>query len=50
MMDVIARPDGHVAFIERAEVIDGGAAVAIVLREHDGTTSAIRIRAEQLAD
>lgn len=36
--------------IERAEVIENGEAVAILLREKDGTISAIRISVEQLAD
>lgn len=38
------------ATIERAEVIENGDAVVILLRERDGTISAIRIAVEQLAD
>ncbi len=38
------------AIIERAEVIENGAAIGVVLRERDGTFSAIRISVEQLAD
>ena len=36
--------------IETAEVIEEGKAVGIILREFDGTISAIRISVEQLAD
>lgn len=36
--------------IEQAEVIEDGQVVAILLRESDGTISAIRIAVEQLAD
>lgn len=36
--------------IERAEIIRDGLAVGILLREFDGTISAIQITADQLAD
>lgn len=36
--------------IEAAEVIEDGKAVGVLLRESDGTVSAIRITVEQLAD
>jgi hypothetical protein len=36
--------------IEAAEVIEDGKAVGLLLREADGTVSAIRISVEQLAD
>jgi hypothetical protein len=35
---------------EAAEVIENGRAIAVLLREFDGTISAIRIPIEQLAD
>lgn len=34
----------------RAEVIEDGQAIAILVRETDGTVSAVRIGIEQLAD
>ena len=36
--------------IDAAEVIEDGKAVGLLLREADGTVSAIRISVEQLAD
>lgn len=36
--------------IEEAKVIEDGKAIGILLREFDGTISAIRIPVEQLAD
>lgn len=36
--------------IEQAEAIEDGQVVAILLRESDGSISAIRITVEQLAD
>ena len=36
--------------IEEARVIEDGRAIGILLREFDGTISAIRIGVEQLAD
>jgi hypothetical protein len=36
--------------IETAEPIEDGQAIAVLLREADGTISAIRISVEQLAD
>lgn len=36
--------------IERAEVIENGEAIAVLLKEADGTISAIRITVDQLAD
>lgn len=36
--------------IEEAKVIKGGLAVGILLREFDGTISALQITADQLAD
>lgn len=36
--------------IEAAEVIEDGKAIGILLREFDGTISAIRIAVEQIAD
>lgn len=36
--------------IVRAEVIEDGRALAVVLQETDGTGSAIRISVDQLAD
>jgi len=36
--------------IEQAQVIEDGQAVGILLREFDGSISAIRIPVEQLAD
>lgn len=38
------------ATIIKAEVIENGDAVAVLLQERDGTVSAIRISVEQLAD
>ena len=35
---------------EAVEVIEDGKAIAVLLREFDGTISAIRIPIEQLAD
>ncbi len=35
---------------EGAEVIEDGKAVGVLLREFDGTISAVRIPVEQLAD
>lgn len=48
MIEVL--PAGEQPVIESAEVIEGGAAVAVLLKERDGTISAIRIAVEQLAD
>lgn len=39
-----------IASFERVEIIENGGAIAILLREADGTVSAIRIGVEQLAD
>ena len=36
--------------VERAEVIEDGQVIAVLLREADGTISAVRISVEQLAD
>ncbi len=36
--------------IERAEPIEGGRAVGVLLREFDGTISAVRIGIEAIAD
>lgn len=36
--------------IERAEVINDGQVIAVLLREFDGSISAVRIAVEQLAD
>lgn len=36
--------------IEQVEVIDDGLAIGVLLREFDGTISAIRISVDQLAD
>ena len=36
--------------IERAEIINGGQHIAVLVREFDGTISAVRIPVEQLAD
>lgn len=36
--------------VEQVEVIDGGLAIGVLLREFDGTISAIRISVSQLAD
>lgn len=36
--------------IEAVDIIEDGKAVAVLLREFDGTISAIRISVEQLAD
>lgn len=36
--------------IEEVRIIEDGQAVGILLRENDGTISAIRITVEQLAD
>lgn len=44
------QPDLSWPRIEEAEVIEDGKAVGILLREFDGTISAIRIGIEQLAD
>lgn len=38
------------ATIIQADVIENGDAVAVLLKERDGTVSAIRISVEQLAD
>lgn len=38
------------ATFEQVEIIENGEAIAILLREKDGTISAIRIAVEQLAD
>lgn len=38
------------AMIIQADVIENGDAVAVLLKERDGTVSAIRISVEQLAD
>jgi hypothetical protein len=38
------------AEIIEANVIEEGAAIGVLLRERDGTVSAIRIAVEQLAD
>jgi len=40
----------ELATIVKAEVIENGEAVAVLLKERDGTISAIRISVEQLAD
>lgn len=39
----------HVVVIE-ARIIEDGKAIGVLLRERDGTVSAIRIAVEQLAD
>ena len=44
------QPDLSWPRIEEAEVIEDGKAVGILLREFDGTISAIRIGIEQFAD
>lgn len=44
------QPDLSWPRIEQATVIEDGKAVGILLREFDGTISAIRIGIEQLAD
>jgi hypothetical protein len=44
------QPDLSWPRIEEATVIEDGKAVGILLREFDGTISAIRIGIEQLAD
>ena len=50
-MNIIERAKASpFATIEEAKVIENGEAVAILLREKDGTISAIRIAVEQLAD
>lgn len=36
--------------IEAVEIIEDGKAIGILLREFDGTISAIRIAVEQIAD
>ncbi len=36
--------------IERVEIIEDGKAIGVLLREFDGTVSAIRITVDQLAD
>jgi len=36
--------------IEQVEIIDDGLAIGVLLREFDGTISAIRISVDQLAD
>jgi hypothetical protein len=36
--------------VEAVEVIEDGKAIGVLLREWDGTISAIRIAVEQLAD
>lgn len=36
--------------LERVEIIERGRAIGVLLREADGTVSAIRISVEQLAD
>lgn len=36
--------------VEKAEPIENGQAIGILLREYDGTISAVRIGIEQLAD
>ena len=38
------------AYFEQVEIIEQGAALAVLLREEDGTISAIRIAVEQVAD
>jgi len=38
------------ATFEKVEIIENGEAIAILLREKDGTISAIRISVDQLAD
>jgi hypothetical protein len=40
----------NMATIIQAEVIEHGDAIAVMLKERDGTISAIRISVEQLAD
>lgn len=40
----------EMATIVQADVIENGDAVAVLLKERDGTFSAIRIPVEQLAD
>lgn len=46
--EVIADP--REPMIEKAEVIEDGKAIGVLLREFDGSISAIRIAVEQLAD
>lgn len=36
--------------VEKAEIIESGKAIGVLLREFDGSISAIRIAVEQLAD
>lgn len=43
-------PPAPDARFHSAEVIEDGQAIAILLREQDGTISAIRIGVEQVAD
>lgn len=48
-MTEVEQLSGMAEIIE-ANVIEDGAAIGVLLRERDGTVSAIRIAVEQLAD
>jgi hypothetical protein len=46
------QPDAQLSWprIEEAQIIEDGKAIGVLLREFDGTISAIRISVDQLAD
>lgn len=49
MLDAV-RPQQIWPRIEAAEPVENGQAVAVLVREFDGSISAVRIAVEQLAD
>lgn len=49
-MEVLTREEVADISIIKAEIIEDGRAVGILLRESDGTVSAVRISVDQLAD
>lgn len=48
-MTEVEQPAGLAEIVE-VKIIENGGAIGVLLRERDGTVSAIRIAVEQLAD